>query len=137
MVIVAGVLRDSRGADNGPVLLRRDPERGLALDLRQTLGQALAFRIDQSGGSRTGNRIGCARRWDLARQRRPDQPGLDDAIVAEAARISIAIAFDQPGAFRDFERKACRKPRRLYDQAEPGFDLLLLCLLYTSDAADE
>src|SRR5665647_650885 len=106
----------------GATLLRRDAERALALDLGQAFGEALALRIKQSGRARAGDGIGGAGKWDIARQRRADQPLLDDAEIAEPANMRIAIALDQAGAFGDLEAELERLARRLGDQVEPGFD---------------
>src|SRR5664280_2951033 len=106
-------------------LFRRNAETGLPIDLGQAFGQAFALRVDQGGGARAGDGIGGAPQGDLARQRRADHARLDAAVVGKPARISIAIALDQAGAFGDFQRQCARLPRGLGDQAEPGLDLRL------------
>src|SRR5665213_3623644 len=78
-------------------LFRRYPKTALRLDFGKAAGEAFALRIDQGGGARGGNRVGGAIQWDLARQRRRDHARLDLLIVGKPARVSVAIAFDQPG----------------------------------------
>src|SRR5450755_250686 len=114
--------------DGGWLLFRRDGETCLPIDLGQAFGQAFALRIDQSGGARAGQRVGGAPGWDLARQRRADHARLDAAVVGKPARMRVAIALDQAGAFGDFERQGARVPRRLSNQGKPGFDLRLFLL---------
>ena len=50
----------------------------------------------------------------------------DQAVVAGAALVGVAIALDQARAFGDFERELGGQRRRLRDQAEPALDLALL-----------
>src|SRR5665213_22543 len=118
------------GADNGPArLFGRDPESSGSIDFGQAFGEAFALGIDQRGCARAGDGVGGALRWDMARQCRADHAGLDAAVVGKAARISVAITFDQPRAFRDFARQFTRLPRRLGDQRQPRFDLYLFLLV--------
>jgi len=110
-------------------LFRRNAEGRLTLDLGQAPRQALAFGVDRSGGTGAGHRVGGPRGGHLPGQRRLDQPRLDGAVIAKTARISIAIALDQPSALRDLEGEFAGLPRRLSDQAKPGLDLRLFLRL--------
>ena len=62
----------------------------------------------------------------MARQRRADHVVLDQAVVAGAALVGVAIALDQARALGDFERKLGRQRGGLRDQVEPALDLALL-----------
>ena len=84
-------------------LFRRQAVRPLAVDLGETLCEALAFRIDQGSGARTGHSVGSTFQWDLARKRRADHAILNGPVVGEAARVRITVALDQPRAFGDLE----------------------------------
>ena len=96
------------------------------VDLGQAFGEAFALRIDQSGGARAGDGVGGAFRRDGARQRRADHPRLDGAVVGKPARMRVAIAFDQPGAFGDFERRV-RRECRAASAIRPSQDSICAC----------
>src|SRR5262245_44958437 len=60
---------------------------------------------------------------------RPYHMLLDQPVVGNASLVSVAIAFDQPRALGDLERKVCRLVAGLDDQGEPGVDRALLFLV--------
>ena len=112
----------------GTALFRRQRQARPAVDLGQAFGEAFAFRVDQGGGAGAGDGVGRARRRDVAGERRADHARFDGAVIGKPARVSVAIALDQPRAFGDFEREIARERRGLGDQLEPGFDLRLFLL---------
>src|SRR5712671_2066778 len=65
----------------------------------------------------------------MARKRRPHHMLLDQPIVDDATLVGVAIAFDEPGAFGDLERKVCRLVSGLDNQGEPSLDRALLLLV--------
>jgi len=96
-----------------------DGVRGWVCQAGETLCQGLALRIEQCRGARAGNAI------DRLPQRHGVREGrhhhvLDDLIViAAAAPMGIAITFNQPGAFGDFDREFGGARGRLRDQPQP------------------
>ena len=107
--------------------LRRDAEVRAALDVGEAAGEAFALGIDQRGGAGARDRIDTARATGI----RPASTGRITrasmvGIVRRAALPGVAIAFDQPRAFGDFERQRRGPRRRRDDQPEPGLDRRLL-----------
>src|SRR5262245_27886368 len=100
-------------------LLRRDPEARVALDIGEAAGEALAFRILERRGARTGDGVDSLRQRNRAREHGPDHALLDEREVAAAALVRVAIALDEPRAFGDLERELDRLRGGLLDQPEP------------------
>src|SRR6478609_10842216 len=100
----------------------------VAFELRKAARQCFAVGIEQRCRPRACGGVDALAQWDAARQGRPDDAGLDQAVIAGPSFVGIAIALDQARAFRDFERKIVRESCRLDDEAEPRFDRALLLL---------
>src|SRR5581483_976656 len=115
-------------------LLCCNAEGGL-LDFDEAAGEAFAFGVDEGRGAGAGDRIGGAAGWDLARESWHDHAGRDEAIIGDPARVGVAIAFDQPRAFGDFQRQGAGEFRRCRDLGEPGDNRLLLLMIAMAEAA--
>src|SRR5215469_16801340 len=105
-----------------------DARGAVLLDLVKAARERLALGIGERRRPRARDRVDAERERDASRQDRPDDAGLDQAVIGAAALQGIAIALDKPRTFRDFEREIARKPRRLGDEAQPRFDRVLLLL---------
>src|SRR5262245_13744481 len=111
------------------MLLRSNAARRLGFDLGQTFREALALGVDEGGGTRAGDRIDRAVERDVACERRAHHMLLDQLVVGETALVGVTIAFDEAGAFGDFEREVRRDGGGLDDESEPLFDRALLLLV--------
>src|SRR4029079_18080862 len=110
------------------LLFRRDGLGSRRRPVGQGLGQRLALGIEQSRGAGARNRVGGTARRDVTGERRADDVTLDQAIVAAAARVGVAVALDQARARGNLQRQFGRLRRGLGDQTEPGLDLALFFL---------
>src|SRR5581483_10589033 len=88
-------------------LLCCNAEGGL-LDFDEAAGEAFAFGVHEGRGA---------------------------AIIGDPARVGVAIAFDQPRAFGDFQRQGAGEFRRCRDLGEPGDNRLLLLMIAMAEAA--
>ena len=106
---VVSACREIERGGNEPwfrrLLLGGDAAKLRRADGVEAFGEALAVGIDQRRGARGGDRIGGLPQRDLSGQRRADHVRLDQAVVAGAALVGVAIALDQARAFGDFERE--------------------------------
>src|SRR5262249_7559433 len=114
----------SRGA-----LFGGDARGAVLFDLAKAARERFALGIAERGRPRGGDRVDAEGERDMSRQDRPDDARLDQAVICAAAFQGIAIALDQPRAFRDFDREVTREPCRVGDKAQPRFDRMLLLLV--------
>src|SRR5262249_55570436 len=114
----------SRGA-----LFGGDARGAVLLELAKAARERFALGIGERGRPRARDRVDAEGERDMSRQDRPDDARLDQAVIGAAAFQGIAIALDQPRAFRDLERKIAREPCRVGDEAQPRFDRVLLLLV--------
>ena len=81
----------------------------MAFELRKAARKRFAVGIEQRSRPRARGRVDALAQWDAAGQGRPQNAGLDQAIICRAPLVGIAITLDQPRAFRDFEREILRE----------------------------
>ena len=81
----------------------------MAFEFRKAARKRFAVGIEQRRRPRTRSRVDALAQWDAAGQGRPEDAGLDQELICGAPPMGIAIAFDQPRAFRDFEREILRE----------------------------
>ena len=81
----------------------------MAFELREAARERFAVGIEQRRRPRARGRVDALAQWDAAGQSRPEDAGLDQAVICGAPLMGIAIALDQTRAFRDFEREILRE----------------------------
>src|SRR2546428_94086 len=89
-------------------LLGGDAANRWRFDFTEAFGEAFALRIDERRGARARDRVDGLAKRNLPLERRADHVGRDQAIIRGCALQRVAIALDETGAQRDFERKLGR-----------------------------
>src|SRR5262249_35218907 len=106
-----------------------DARSAVLLELGEAARERFALGIGKRRRPRARDRIDAEGDGDMSRQDRRDDAALAQAVIGAAAFQGIAIALDQPRAFRDFDREIAREPCRVGDEAQPRFDRVLLLLV--------